>query len=74
MRTRRIFVKKDSLDWKVDILWSGDKLRPGFNDGVIHDSFESGVFNNAAKKAEKAVKTVGIEPTTRSLKVSCSTG
>jgi len=37
MGTRRIFVLKDSLDWKVDIVWSSDKLRPYFNDGVVHD-------------------------------------
>ena len=37
MGTRRLKVSKDRYDWKVDVVWSSEKLRPYFNDGAIHD-------------------------------------
>ncbi len=36
MGTRRLKVSKGEYEWKVDVVWSSEKLRPYFNDGAIH--------------------------------------
>ena len=39
MGTRRIKVSKTSDSWRVDVVWSTDKLKPYFNDGIASDGY-----------------------------------
>ncbi len=36
MGTRKLKVARDGAGWKVDVVWESKKLRPYFNDGVVH--------------------------------------
>ena len=39
MGTRRLKVSKTDSEWRVEVIWSTEKLKPYFNDGVVHGGF-----------------------------------